>query len=126
MTQDSQKPSSSDSQPTDTDQQMLERLRPELRPIAQRHGLAQMVLAQKVAGANLAIDWLMAYSHTHSKMKPHVAVLIDAQATFVDAAIKAMGWSFEGLGECIMDLSKAAKLAGFAREGQQPPSQATH
>lgn len=102
---DSQTNSASNSPPTDTD------LRPELKPIAARHGRDVLDFAIRLAGANTSLDWLLIYSQTHSKVGPQAAVLLDSLGWFVQQLALAKGWDWDKVMECMQDISRASKLA---------------
>lgn len=62
----------------------------------------------------MCLDWLQTYSLTHSKVKPQVLMLMDAQSHFCNLVMEAKGWKWDQLIECLQDIDRAAKLAGAA------------
>lgn len=91
--------------------EQLAKLRPELRSIATRYGTTMLEFAVRVAGANAALDWMQAYSAQHSRVKPHALLLMDAQAHFCNLVMEAKGWKWDDLGQCMLDIARAAQLA---------------
>lgn len=117
---DSTKPEGSDSPATGTDQKAATSepaattatsLRPELQPIAARYGQELLDFALHLAGANLAIDWLIVYGQTHSKLKPQSAILLDSIGWSFNQLAVARGWEWETVMECLSDIGRASKLA---------------
>lgn len=85
-------------------------LRPELQPVAKRHGREMLDFAVRVGASNMSIDWLKAYALTHSKVGPHLLVLMDSQAHFCNMVMQAKGWQWDTLIECLQDIDRASKL----------------
>lgn len=103
--------------PTDSKATAEAELRPELKPIAERYGREMLDFAVRVAGANTVLDWLQVYSLTHSKVKPQVMLLMDAQSHFCNLIMASKGWKWDDLIGCMTDISRAAALAHPAGHG---------
>lgn len=85
-------------------------LNPALKPVVERHGQALVDFALRLAAANTAIDWMIAYSHTHSRVKPMVGTLIAAQSEIFNMLVAAKGWTWDSIIECMGDVDRAARL----------------
>lgn len=101
-------------------------LRPELRPIAARHGREMLDFAVRVSACNVALDQLVAYAQTHSKLRPITAMLTNAQAELAQMVMTAKGWDWDKLVECIGDVGRAGKLAANVRNVQGPGTSGPH
>lgn len=104
-------PSSSPTKPA------AEELNPALKPVVERHGRELVDFTLRLAAANMALDWLMTYSQTHSRMKPQVGVLLESQADICNLAVTKAGWSWDKVAECMGDIGRAAALAGTVAAG---------
>lgn len=116
---DSQKPNGSGLPSTDTgaaakpaaDAGTDADLRPELRPVAARFGREMVDFCLRLAGANMALDYLLAYGQTHSKIRPQTAVLLDSMGWSFNQLAAARGWEWDMVLECLADIGRASRLA---------------
>ena len=105
-------PTQPSSQPTAPSKPKPEELNPALKPVLARHGQELMEVCLRVGTANMILDWMLTYSHTHSKLQPRVAALMEAQSDLISKLVAAKGWTWEQLAECLQDIDRAARLAG--------------
>lgn len=117
---DSQQPSPASTGTTEDNSD----LRPELQPIAARHGRKMLDFAVRISACNVALDRLVELakrSNVHGKeLQPLVAMLLNAQGDLANACMEARGWNWDTLVECIGDIGRAGKLAAGAAAVQGP------
>lgn len=118
MDQEKQSTASPDSQSSSP----TEVLRPELQPIAARWGRPMLDFAVQMAAANTALDQLLLYSQTHSKIQGHVGLLLSALGDIAQGRAAASGWNWDQIIECLLDVSRASKLAQPAANSHGKPS----
>lgn len=89
-------------------------LKPELQPVARRHGMTLLRHAVILSALNVLMDQLQAASNR--TIKPLIGALVNTQADLIQMMLAEHQWTWDQLAECIGDIARAAQVAAAARE----------
>lgn len=86
-------------------------LRPELQPIAARHGRKKLEFCVRLAALNVLMDKQVAMSQRFLALGPLTQAVLTAQSELFEIMVTQCGWTMDQVIECLQDIGRAAKLA---------------